>query len=96
MPIPLNPVMTSEQIERCIDAAIPELRTAIKTMIENQEGIHIFDIWSGRNSKTGIESKMVCFIAVDELALVLEGAAKGIGESQKLQMDRLKQLAMGR
>lgn len=71
-----------EQAERVIEAAIPQLRDALKGLLVCGDTLHIFvlDLATGRGQG---EAKIVCFIADECTALVLEGAARGIDAANK-------------
>lgn len=88
--------MSDEDIERVLEAMVPELRTALKGVLGG-ESVHAFDCAAGTHSLTGIKTKLVCVVAHEAAAIVLESTARGIqmaneflqGQS-KVVMERLR------
>jgi hypothetical protein len=95
-PAPYLPRATDAEIERVIEVAIPELREALKTVMQDHNPIDCFDIAKGTSSKTGVKTRYVCFIAHEFAACILEGTMKGIGDSMKAQMDLAASLSSKR
>lgn len=86
------PVMTEEQLDRVIQAAIPELKVALRELLSGH-AFHIFDIAAGHNSRTGVKSKIVIVLAQEAPGAVLEGCCRGMEESGKIferQMGEIK------
>lgn len=83
--------MSPEQVDRVVKAAIPELKIALESVLENG-AVHIFTLADATNSKTGIKTKLVCFIALDAPAAILEGTLKGIEEAQEINIRNFRQL----
>jgi hypothetical protein len=81
--------MTDQQIDSLIDALRPELRTAIKGLLAG-ELVHAFNI-GAHNSQTGQPGTMVCYIAHEPLAILIEGVLSGFGQMQQRSMELQQQ-----
>ena len=83
--------MTDSQIDSLIERVKPELRTAFKALISGT-GVHIFNFADGANSSSGVKSKIVCFLAHEAPAAILEGTAQGIDAAQKVFLSQMRTL----
>jgi hypothetical protein len=70
-------------IDRVIQAAEPELRIALRSVLVDHIPIHEFTIADNPNSQTGSRMKIECFLAMEPAAVILEGTARG-NESSKI------------
>lgn len=84
--------MKDPGIERTIEAAIPELKLALRSIVEGS-AVQIFTLADGVNQSTGVRSKILCFVVNDLSGAILEGTARGIEDSQKLLNEKMAQLA---
>lgn len=90
-------MMPEKDLERCINAVLPELKVALRSIVNNGKASDAFTLleWT-QNSHGGVKSKIVCIVAVDTLAAVLEGTLQGVQQSNELyaaQVARMKGLA---
>jgi hypothetical protein len=76
---PQEATMTDAQIDAVIEKIKPELRKALQG-ITRGEAVHIFNLVDGTNSKTGVKSKVVLFVAHEAPAALLEATVRGIDE----------------
>jgi hypothetical protein len=86
------PRATDAEIERVIDAMIPEIRQSLKTVMQEHNPVDSFDCGTGTNS-TGAKTRYVCFIAHEFAALIFEGTMKGMADSMKAQMELYRSVA---
>lgn len=85
-------MMSDEQIDLVIAAAVPELKVALRGVLKG-ETVHIFNLADGRNLSTGIETKVVCFVATEAPAAVLEATARGLDKASEISVRAFKALA---
>ena len=75
-----------QMIDRVIQAAEPELRIALRSVLVDHIPIHEFTIADNPNSQTGSRMKIECFLAMEPAAVILEGTARG-NESSKIVLN---------
>lgn len=81
----------SPNFDAVLEAAAPELRKALEAIFSGNL-IHAFDVAVGTNSESGIQTRIVCILAHESAALVLEGTAKGIEQANQLYREQLAKL----
>jgi len=72
-------MMTDDQIDNLIDRVKPEIRVAIRAILDGQ-AVHIFTLLDGRNSQTGARTKLIMFVAHEAPVALLEATANGMNE----------------
>jgi hypothetical protein len=82
--------MTDAQIDALIEKVKPEIRVAIRAVMEGQ-AVHIFDLLDGTNSSSGIKTKFVMFIAHEAPAAILEATVRGFEECGQIYQRLIKQ-----
>lgn len=85
--------MSPQQIDRVIQAAVPELKIALESLLKTGAAAHTFTLAEGTNSATGIKTTVVCFIALEGAAAIIEGTLQGLAKAQEINLRVYEQLA---
>lgn len=83
--------MTDKKIDEVVAAIIPDLRIAVTSLLTGAP-VHIFNAFAGKNSITGVETKIVLFLAHEVPGIVLESVVNGMGEANKRQEELLAEM----
>jgi hypothetical protein len=71
-----------EMIDQCVAAMVPELKIALDSVMSG-EACHAFTALDAANTASGLKQKIVCFLAFEYFADILEGTARGVDTAQK-------------